>query len=364
MAAARKQELSNTMQPISYPRIGVIGAGCVAQLAHIAPLSALKGCQIIAVADHHLNRVKKVAEKYGIPRTYTNHTDLLKDDDIDAVVIVTYRLDTPPVVRDALLAGKHVLSEKPMAYAVKEAQDLHSLAQEKGLLYGIGYMKRNDESVRAVRKIVHEETNRAGLGSLLRARFYCHGGDHGREYAHIKPDGPRRQTKRPEAARPAWLGHEDHHAYDRMLNVFSHDVDLARFLLGVDLKPEFGTINGDNFYVSLVTAAGVSVSFEFGFLPFENWHEGVELLFENGKVTLTFPSPMDEAGRVRLDVYEPKEDGTPMHHVTHSSRWTFDQQARDYVDSLQQGAQLVCTGHDGIQDLELVEAIWKTVRCS
>src|SRR3990167_8399984 len=91
--------------------IGMIGAGFIGQLAHLMNFVEVAKCNIQALAEYKPELRTKVAARYGIPKTYASHTDLLQDPEIDAVVVVTPRVFTGPVVLDCLNAGKHVLSE-------------------------------------------------------------------------------------------------------------------------------------------------------------------------------------------------------------------------------------------------------------
>src|SRR5438046_295524 len=95
--------------------IGMIGAGFIGQLAHLMNYVEIKDCRVLALAEYRPELRRRVAQRFEIPRTYATHHELLQDADVDAVVVVTPRAFTAPVVLDCLKAGKHVLSEKPMA---------------------------------------------------------------------------------------------------------------------------------------------------------------------------------------------------------------------------------------------------------
>ena len=97
--------------------VGVIGSGGIAQAAHMPGYKALEseGVRIVAVADAVAATAKAAAEKFAVPRQFTDYQKLLAMDEIDAVSVCTPNfLHKQPTV-DALNAGKHVLVEKPMA---------------------------------------------------------------------------------------------------------------------------------------------------------------------------------------------------------------------------------------------------------
>ena len=96
--------------------IGIIGAGMVGQMCHLANFVANPGCRVVALADLRPELAAAAAAKFGVQRVYRTHLEMLADSEVTAVVVVTRRRATGPIVLDALNSGRHVLSEKPMAY--------------------------------------------------------------------------------------------------------------------------------------------------------------------------------------------------------------------------------------------------------
>ena len=103
-------------------KIGIIGCGFTGQLVHIPNYATNKNCSIVALAAGRNELREKVAQRYGIPRTYKTHKELLKDPEVEAVVIVTARPGIGPVALDCLKAGKHVLTEKPMSSTIEQTE--------------------------------------------------------------------------------------------------------------------------------------------------------------------------------------------------------------------------------------------------
>ena len=112
----------------------------VGQMCHLANFAANPACRVVAVADLRPDLAAAAAQKFGISRVYGTHRDLLADSDVSAVVVVTKRRATGPIVLDALNSGRHVLSEKPMAYTTVQAKTLVEAARRQDLSYSIGYM--------------------------------------------------------------------------------------------------------------------------------------------------------------------------------------------------------------------------------
>src|SRR5262249_26286870 len=157
--------------------IGMVGAGMVGQLAHLANFAKVPGCRVTAIAELRPQLGKLAAERFGVPRVYASHREMLAADAVDAVVVVTRRPATGPIVLDALQAGKHVLSEKPMAHSVEQGRRLVEAARARGLVYSIGFMKRHDAGTAAARRLLAEWLASGEMGSATLLRAWCYGGE-------------------------------------------------------------------------------------------------------------------------------------------------------------------------------------------
>src|SRR5260370_31617201 len=116
---------------------GVIGAGYWGP-KQVRNFSELPGARATMVADLDERRICAIQSQHPGIRTTTNYQDLLNSQDVDAVVIVTPVSTHARLAREALLAGKHVLVEKPPAATSKDAQGLMHLAHKKGLVLLVG----------------------------------------------------------------------------------------------------------------------------------------------------------------------------------------------------------------------------------
>ena len=129
------------------PGIGIIGAGMVGQMCHLANFIANPACRVVAVADLRPELAAAAAAKFGVQQESIARTWNCWGPDVTGVVVVTRRRATGPIVLDALNSGRHVLSEKPMAYTTAQANQLVHAARQRNLVYSIGYMKRHDAGV-------------------------------------------------------------------------------------------------------------------------------------------------------------------------------------------------------------------------
>jgi predicted dehydrogenase len=122
-------------------RIGVIGLGWFGEI-HCETIVGVPSLELAALCTRRPDRLKQQAAKFGVRKTYADYRDMLADPEIDAVSIVTmWDQHTAPAVA-ALVAGKHVFLEKPIASTVADAQKITAAgAMAKGNLF-IGHICR------------------------------------------------------------------------------------------------------------------------------------------------------------------------------------------------------------------------------
>ena len=122
--------------------VAVIGTGwCGGIRAETAFKSPL--VKNLYIAESNEIRLKEMTDKVKPTMATTDYKELLKIAEIDAVMIsATPETTHFPMAKDALLAGKHVFLEKPIAIALEEAEELIALAKQKNLKFTIGYSQR------------------------------------------------------------------------------------------------------------------------------------------------------------------------------------------------------------------------------
>lgn len=113
-------------------RIAYVGCGFVFDI-YMRTQWAHAELEVQGIYDIDLARAQKVSEYYG-HRLYESYDALLKDDRVDIVVNLTNISAHYEVTKRALLAGKHVYSEKPLTTELAETQELFALAKEKGVI--------------------------------------------------------------------------------------------------------------------------------------------------------------------------------------------------------------------------------------
>ena len=125
-------------------RIGIIGCGGIANGKHLPALKKVKEAELVAFCDIIEERAVKAAKEYGVEgaAVYTDYKELLKDETIDAVHVLTPNRSHSFISIDAMRADKHVMCEKPMAKTYAEAKEMVKVAKETGKILTIGYQNR------------------------------------------------------------------------------------------------------------------------------------------------------------------------------------------------------------------------------
>jgi predicted dehydrogenase len=154
------------MQDISHLKIGVIGLGHWGP-NHVRVFSQLKNCKVLAVADLSADRLKAASELVPGLLCFSDHEQLLKVAELDAVVVVTPTKTHFSIVADALRAGKHVLCEKPLCLDPCDAETLVGLAHLANLVLMVGHVFLFNQGLIKVKELI--DAGEMGLVRYLSA---------------------------------------------------------------------------------------------------------------------------------------------------------------------------------------------------
>lgn len=133
-------------------RAAVIGVGHLGRF-HAQKYASLEACELVAVVDTDPKRLQLVSSELGVPG-FRAFTEVL--DRVDAVSVAVPTSGHYEVVKACLLAGKHVLVEKPLAATVVEAQELVTLAARKQAILQVGYLERFNPAFAACRPRIQQ----------------------------------------------------------------------------------------------------------------------------------------------------------------------------------------------------------------
>jgi predicted dehydrogenase len=137
-------------------KVAFIGAGSRAQSAHYPAVHRLKDVQVQAVAELNAERMQRVVDKYHIPRTFTDHHEMLRTVELDAVYVIMGPDFMAQPTLDCMNAGKHVFIEKPAGGNSDETHQLLETARAKNVFCMVGYQRRYAAVTREAMRLVRE----------------------------------------------------------------------------------------------------------------------------------------------------------------------------------------------------------------
>ncbi len=163
-------------------KAGMVGVGCISGIYLKNFTQVFKDVELVAVCDLVRERAENAQKNYNIPKLYDTMEELFADPEIDVVLNLTRPYQHYEVSKGALLAGKHVYSEKPLGVDMNEGRELVRIAQEKGLWLGGAPDTFMGAAIQTCRKLVDGGV----IGDIVGGRFVMAG--RGPESWHPDPD--------------------------------------------------------------------------------------------------------------------------------------------------------------------------------
>jgi len=321
--------------------VGVVGLGRIGQLHAEIFNSKIPNAKLVAVSDVVENLVKSASEKFNV-KGYLSYEEMLRDAEVDAVVICTPTFLHKDMIMLAAEYHKHILCEKPLTVTVKEAEEVLSKISNSNVILQVGYMRRFDYAYQEAKKKINA-------------------GDIGRPVAFIG-------IARDPAPPPGWAA-DPKLSGGIFLDMLSHDFDMARWLMDSEIKRVY--VEGGAFIYEEIKEKGdldvVTINFRF----------------ENGAVGFIHGSRKSAFGYdLRTEVLG--TEGTvyigyrqdPMfaigvkHGLIYSGiKWFFKrfydayvEEDKHFIDCLINDKKPLITGEDGKKAVEIAEASWKSLK--
>ncbi len=137
------------MKPI---RTAIFGTGFMGRV-HLEAVRRVESVEAAAIAGRNAEATRRLGAGFSVPLMTTDYREVLRDPTIDAVHICTPNAQHFSMAKDALLAGKHVLCEKPLTTTVAESEELASLAARQGLRNCVCHNLRYYPMVQQMRRL-------------------------------------------------------------------------------------------------------------------------------------------------------------------------------------------------------------------
>lgn len=153
-------------------KYGMIGCGGIATSKHFTGMREIADlADLVAVCDLIEERAIAAAKEFNISdeNIYTDYKELLKDESIDVVLVLTPNISHSTISVDAMNAGKHVLCEKPMAINSVEARKMIEASKQTGMKLTIGYQNRYRQDSTYLKEVCKDK----GLGEIYYAKAHA-----------------------------------------------------------------------------------------------------------------------------------------------------------------------------------------------
>jgi len=136
-------------------RCGVIGLGAMGR-NHAMFIKESQIGELTSLCDVDRHALRKAAERFQVEKTYTDFHEMLKDPSLDMISLCLPHYLHSPVGIEALKAGKHVLTEKPIAINLKEADKMIEAAKENDVKLGVAEEHRYAGQIQLAKKWIGE----------------------------------------------------------------------------------------------------------------------------------------------------------------------------------------------------------------
>lgn len=351
------------MEPL---RVGVVGCGQIAQIMHLPFLAELPQFQVTTICDLSPMVVESVGDRFGVPDRFTNFTDLVRREDVDAVAVLT--MEHADVAVAAAEAGKHLFIEKPLGFSTAEADRIIDAVERAGVTAMVGYMKRYDPGYEfgAARMQAMDDVR------LIRVHDFAVDFElHATLFTLVSRDdlSPALRDERREAIdatlREA-LGPDHAHLsalFEMLLMLASHDLTVLRGAFGVPSGVRYSDAVSPTQLLSVLDyGPGCRCVFEVGTGSEALWWD--EHLVAYGRhemVEITFPNPYVPYAPTVVTIRE-NEAGSPVRkEIPVSHQEAFRREWMHFYDCVREGRHPRTSLADARADIELAIQMMRAI---
>ncbi len=312
-------------------RIGTLGAAGITPAALMEPAKENDDVTVVAVAARDRDRAEQFAERHHIQSVYDHYDDVIADDSLDVIynpLPISHHLE---YTVKALRAGKHVLCEKSFALNAREAEKMHAVAQETGLVLIEAFHYRYHPIFRRALEIVESGT----LGKLehIDARFVVGTPNAENIRMHYETGGG--ATMDMGCYPISWVRHitkEEPKVVSATATIGNPDVDLR---LEVNYEFEKG-----------LTAKTVGSMCDAGFAA------DMEVRGSNGRMLVVNPLVPQHGNKIELTI------GSESSNEEFTRRPTYSFQLEAFVDAVRNGTRLPTDSADAVKQMRVIDAAY------
>ena len=335
-------------------RIGFVGVGSMGQCAHLKNYAVLKECEVVAIAELLEEQGQKVATRYGVPRVYRSHRELLEKEDLDGIVASQPFNRHGFLVPELLEAGVPVFTEKPLAASVEVGEKIARAVAASSTWHMVGYHKRSDPATMRARKEIDQLKASGELGRMTYVRILMPAGDFIASGFDdlIRTDEPRPALEFDPPASD--MSEEVFGEYTRFVNYYIHQVNLMRHLLGEPYQVTYADPSG--VLLAGQSAGGVACTIEM--TPYRtsiDWQESALVCFEHGYLRIDLPAPLASNRPGRVEIFHDPAEGAGPQTVVPQLPWVhaMRQQAANFIAAIKGEMEPLTRAEEALEDLKV-----------
>ena len=334
-------------------RLGILGCGPIAQIAHFDACRKARNAELYAICDLADDLREKMAMIHEPRIAFKHFEEMLADPNVDAVVIGVADQFHVPLALQAIAAGKHVLIEKPLGISIEECEQLRKQVHSSRLTLQVGNNRRFDPGIAFARNFIREE-----LGQVIALKaWYCDSTHRYTMTDNLQPlvrqsASARRPEGNPKAEKRRYF----------LLTHASHLVDTARFFGGeiISVRARLSEKCGAfTWFIELEYASGTLGHLDLTIPVRGDFEEGFQIYGERGSVK----------GHVYLPWYHKSsmvecfsEKDRQFHRPLGEDAHTYKLQIEGFADTILHGkAQHGATVADGLAAMRALVAIARSV---
>ncbi|CAE6495286.1 unnamed protein product [Rhizoctonia solani] len=353
-------------------RVGIIGAGLVAQTTHLPTLQLLSHkYKVTALSDVSKLSLEHCGNKFGLlpDRLHENSLDLVKRADVDLVVILAADEYHAPLAIQAADAGKHVLIEKPMVLTNEDADAIIAAQKRNNVIIFVGYMRRYApaflEAVKIVRNMKKIDYARVRDIIGMNKFFVDQSGTFHQQFDDFTPEFKGDRSQRAQAINDAALGARrakdaaSVFTYRLLGGLGSHDLSAMRELLGSPKRCIGAGKNSDGMFITaLFEYEGFVTTYETGIDTVGKFDAHLEVHGDGKRVKVTYDTPFVKGLPITLTVLESNSDGHYQERIvrpTYQDAFTCEYES--LYDSIVNGSPVKTTPEDAKEDLRIFNQV-------
>jgi predicted dehydrogenase len=343
--------------------IGFVGVGGMGQCAHLKNYVTVQDCEVVAIAEIRPNLRQAVAAKYGVPRTYADHTAMLAKEKLDAIVSAQPFTRHGTLIPELLQAGVPVMTEKPLAGSIPMGEKIVAAAKAANTWQMLGYHKRSDPATMYAKAEITRLLQTRELGALRYVRVLMPAGDWVAngfcDLVHSNESYP----ELPGDPAPSDMSEALYKEYIAFVNYYIHQVNLLRHLLGEPYQVTYADPSG--VLLAVRSQNGIAGTIEMSpYTTTIDWQESALVAFEHGYIKLELPAPLASNRPGRVEVYRDPGRGETPQTIVPTLPWVhaMRQQAMNFVAAVKGEMAPLTTAEEALEDLRVAREYIRLLR--